>query len=116
PAPASAPPAVDQQAEDAGDAQDEPPDVPKTDIAMSIAYDVATNTILLNQGSPTTLPAISGALGRANLLRELSPGEWLLSANLRVGKGAVLHIAGPLERRLKLHSDAGGFVWIKAFG
>jgi len=49
-------------------------------------------------------------------LRELGGGEWLLSANLRVGKGAALRVAGPDVRWLKLRSERQGFVWIKAFG
>lgn len=83
---------------------------------MPISYDPDTNTILLGAGAPPTLPAIGAALGRPDLLRELAPGEWLLAANLRLGKGAALQIAGPEVRRLKLRSDAQGFVWIKAFG
>jgi parallel beta-helix repeat protein len=63
-----------------------------------------------------TLPAISAKLARPDLLRQLAPGEWLLSANLRVSKGAILQIAGPDAGRLKLRSDARGFVWIKAIG
>jgi len=83
---------------------------------MPISYDVNTNTIVLGSGSPMTLPAVAAALGRPDLLRELAPGEWLLSANLRIARGAALRIAGPEARRLKLRSDAQGFVWIKAFG
>jgi parallel beta-helix repeat protein len=116
PAPASAPPAEDKQPEDAGEVQPQSPDAPETDSKMPIAYDANTNTIMLNSGSPMTLPAVSNALGRADLLHELTPGEWLLNANLRIGKGALLQIAGPQVRRLKLRSVAGGFVWIKAFG
>jgi parallel beta-helix repeat protein len=83
---------------------------------MPISYDAGTKTILLAAGAPGTLPAVARALARPDLLRELAPGEWLLSANLRLGKGAALDIAGPEARRLKLRSDAEGFVWIKAFG
>jgi parallel beta-helix repeat protein len=83
---------------------------------MPIDYDSSTNTIVLGKRGPTTLPALSHALRRPDLLRELAPGEWLLSANLRISKGAVLQIAGPNVRWLKLRSDATGFVWIKAFG
>ncbi|MDQ2998658.1 MAG: hypothetical protein M3R61_16620, partial [Chloroflexota bacterium] len=116
PASASAPPAEDKQPEDAGDAQAQSPDAPKLDPTMPISYDANTNTIVLNSGSPMTLPAVSRALGRADLLHELKPGEWLLNANVRIGKNAALQIAGPPVRWLKLRSDASGFVWIKAFG
>ena len=83
---------------------------------MPVIYDPNTNTIVLRAGAPMSLPAISRALGRPEALRELAPGEWLLSANLRIERGALLHIAGPDVRRLKLRSEAGGFVWIKALG
>ena len=116
PASASAPPAEDKQPEDTGEAQAQSPDAPKMEPTMPIAYDANTNTITLNSGSPMTLPAVSRALDRADLLHELTPGEWLLNANLRIGKGAALQIASPQVRRLKLRSDASGFVWIKAFG
>jgi parallel beta-helix repeat protein len=116
PAADDVPPADDNQPDDAGEAPAESSDVPNMDSTMPIAYDANTNTIILNSGSPRTLPAVSRALGRADLLHELSSGEWLLHANLRIGKGAALQIAGPQVRRLKLRSDTGGFVWIKAFG
>jgi parallel beta-helix repeat protein len=81
-----------------------------------LRYDRETNTIVVGAGPPMALPEISRVLNRPEALRELAPGEWLLSANLRVERGAVLRIAGPDVRRLKLRSDAGGFVWIKVFG
>src|SRR5262245_19411708 len=85
-------------------------------MSATVSYDANTNTIALRAGAPMSLPAISRALGRPAVLRELAPGEWLLAANLRVERGAVLHIAGPDVRRLKLRSDASGFIWIKALG
>ncbi|MEO7910927.1 MAG: right-handed parallel beta-helix repeat-containing protein [Roseiflexaceae bacterium] len=116
PAPASAPPAEDKQPDDTGEGAAQSPDAPKMDSTMPIVYDANTNTIILNSGSPMTLPAVSRALGRADLLRELIPGEWLLNANMRIGKRAALQIAGPQVRWLKLRSDASGFVSVKAFG
>lgn len=84
--------------------------------APSLRYEPADNTIIVRAGTALTLPAIARALGRTDLLRELSPGEWLLAANLRVERGAELRIAGPEVARLKLRSDADSFVWIKALG
>jgi parallel beta-helix repeat protein len=104
----------DKQPEDTDDSSSDAGADPETN--MPLSYDAATNTILLAGGAPITLPAVAQALARPDLLRELAPGEWLLSANLRVGHGAALEIAGPAVRRLKLRSDAQGFVWIKAFG
>jgi parallel beta-helix repeat protein len=87
-----------------------------TDSEMPVTYDQKTNTIVLRRAAPMTLPAISRALGLPEVLRELTPGEWLLGANLRIERGAVLHIAAPDVGRLKLRSDAEEFVWIKALG
>jgi parallel beta-helix repeat protein len=112
--PEATPRAGDDQAEDPGEAQS--PDQPDMDTKTPLAYDANTNTILLNKAAPMTLPALSRALGRPDLLRELAPGEWMLNANLRVGSGAALNVAGPSVHRLKLRSDASGFIWIKAFG
>jgi len=112
--PASAPTAdQDKQPEDTNDSSSNADAEPETN--MPISYDPATNTILLVGGAPITLPAVAQALARPDVLRELAPGEWLLRANLRVGAGAALEIAGPAVRRLKLRSDAQGFAWIKAF-
>ena len=83
---------------------------------MPLSYEATTNTIKLGADAPTTLPELDRALGRPDLLKELSPGEWLLAANLRIGQGATLYVGGPEAYRLKLRSDAGGFVWIKAIG
>jgi parallel beta-helix repeat protein len=113
--PAVAPPDdQDKQPEDTNDSSSSADADPEANMPMS--YDAAANTILLVGGAPTTLPAVAQALARPDLLRELAPGEWLLRANLRVGNRAALEIAGPAVRRLKLRSDAQGFVWIKAFG
>ncbi len=86
------------------------------DGAMNISYDADTRTIILRQGPPATLAQVGAALGRSELLRELAPGEWFLDANVRVERDAALLVAAPEVRRLKLRSDAGGFVWIKGLG
>jgi len=108
--------APDDQDKQPEETDDQPPAATGTETTMPISYDAGANTIALAGGAPLTLPALSRALARPELLRELAPGEWLLNANLRIGKGAALDIAGPQARRLKLRSDAEGFVWIKAFG
>jgi parallel beta-helix repeat protein len=82
----------------------------------TVHYDNASNTILLRRGASTTLAGIRQALGATDALQEPAPGEWLLTANLRVEAGAQLRIAAPEVRNLKLRSDAAGFVWIKALG
>jgi len=77
-----------------------------------LAYDAASNTIVLGGGAPTNLPNLARALKRDDLLQQLAPGEWLLAANLWIGPEVAFQIAGPQVRWLKLRSDAAGFVWI----
>ncbi len=86
------------------------------DEAGDVKFDSKTNTITVEEGSSMTLATISRALDRPEALRELAPGEWLLAANLRLEEDAEVRIAAPQVRWLKLRSDAGGFVSIKAFG
>jgi parallel beta-helix repeat protein len=81
-----------------------------------VGYESNTNTIIVRPGQATTLQAVGRALGRPTALRELSPGEWLLGANLRVEKGAAIRIAGPEVRWLKLRSEPGSYAWIKVLG
>lgn len=82
----------------------------------NVDYDQKTNTITVRKGKPATLGAVSRALGNAKLLGEVAPGEWLLNANLTIEKGGALQIASPEVRWLKLKSDGGGFVFVKALG
>src|SRR4051812_16403088 len=98
--PEALPHTAGDQPEDTGESQSS--DVPNLDTTMPLTYDQQTNTILVNQSGPLTLPALSSALGQPDLLHEIVPGEWLLNANLRLGKGVSLTIAGPSVRRLKL--------------
>jgi parallel beta-helix repeat protein len=109
--PAPAPP--DTTTDDANDPREA---AMKFNPARPIDYDPASNTIVLGAEAPTSLPLLARALKPAGLLHELAPGEWLLSANLWLGPGAELNIAGPAARRLKLHSDRSRFVWIKSYG
>lgn len=84
--------------------------------AQGVIYDSESHTIYLEDMPPTTLAAVSAALERPDLLWELAPGEWILSAHLEVGPNATLLIAAPEVRWLKMRSDAEGFVWLKAIG
>jgi parallel beta-helix repeat protein len=84
--------------------------------ALGVRYERERQTIVLSEAEPTSLAAVSAALGRPDLLAEVQPGEWLLSANLEIRAGAALTIAGPEVRWLKLRSDSQGFVSIKARG
>jgi parallel beta-helix repeat protein len=92
------------------------PAAPGTTSAAVVHYDDNSNTILLRKGAQTTLTGISQIVNRPEVLEQLAPGEWLLSANLRVEAGASLRIAAPEARWLKLRSGDRGFVWLKARG
>ncbi len=91
-------------------------ETPNQDTSVKVSYDFDTNTIFLRTGTTATLPAVGLALDRPDALRELAPGEWLLSANLRIESGATLRIAAPEVRWLKLRSDASGFIALAAYG
>jgi parallel beta-helix repeat protein len=93
-----------------------PSATPDTANAAVVHYDDASNTIFLRKGAQTTLAGISRIVARPEVLEQVSPGEWLLSANLRIEAGARLSVAAPEARWLKLSSGEHGFVWIKALG
>jgi hyaluronan synthase len=81
-----------------------------------VTYDPATNTIFVAQGgSLATLSKIKAALGpaRASLLEETTPGEWILRANLYVGKNVTFFAAAPEVNYLKLKSDSQAAVWLR---
>jgi parallel beta-helix repeat protein len=81
-----------------------------------VHYDDTSNTIFLRKGAQTTLAGINQIVNRPEVLEQVSPGQWLLSANLRIEAGARLSVAAPAARWLKLRSDDRGFVSIKARG
>src|SRR3954447_26417179 len=92
------------------------PAIQDTANAAVVHYDDASNTIFLRKGAQTTLAGISRIVNRPELLAQPAPGEWLLSANLRIEAGALLSVAAPEARWLKLSSGEHGFLWIKARG
>jgi parallel beta-helix repeat protein len=83
---------------------------------LDVRYDRATNLIDVVGGTGVTLPAIASAVGAPAALREVSPGEWQLGADLVVRGGAELQISAPQVRWLKLASEPGRFVSVEALG
>jgi parallel beta-helix repeat protein len=83
-----------------------------------IAYDKLSNTIFVRGGgSVVTLPKIKQALfGNTVALEESKPGEWILRANLYVGKNVTLVVDKRDTKYLKLKSDDGGIVWVRSQG
>ena len=91
-----------------------PTSAPK--LAQKIDAEMRKGTIVLRaSGGAVSLPALARRLA-STALRQIAPGEWLLTANLQIEPGADLLIAGPEVRWLKLRSDTKTFVWIKAMG
>lgn len=88
----------------------------KFDTSQPVKYDVASNTIVLGNGAPADIPALARKLKRDDLLRPLASGEWLLLANLWIGKQVTFQIAAPSVQRLKLRSDTTMFASIKTYG
>jgi parallel beta-helix repeat protein len=72
--------------------------------------------ITVSAGQDVTLKALSRAVSNPAALREVGPGEWLLGADLVVARGASVRIAAPEARWLKLRSEPGKFVSVRALG
>jgi parallel beta-helix repeat protein len=115
-APARATPASPCESAGSGAPATPAPAPTNDDEALDVRYDDDTDTIVLRSGSAPSLDAVRQALGRPEALRELSPGEWLLNANLRVERKASLRIVAPEAHMLKLRSGEDGFVWLKVAG
>lgn len=84
-----------------------------------ITYDATSNTIFAKQaGGVVTLPQISRSLGLAGRksLEQTAPGEWMLRANLYIGKDVTLLLTGVDVKYLKLKSGTDGFVWLRCEG
>ena len=82
-----------------------------------VTYEASSNTIFVRQGgSIATLAKINGALSptNKNLLQQTSPGEWILRANLYIGKDVTLILNSPEVSHLKIKSDDTGFVWLRS--
>lgn len=80
-----------------------------------VTYDIASNTIFVRQGgSVANLSKIRQSLGINNkLLEQTARGEWILRANLYVGKNVTLILDSNEVTLLKLRSDDEKFVWIR---
>lgn len=84
-----------------------------------ISYDQLSNTIFVKGGeSVVTLPKIKQALSASEggALEESRLGEWILRANLYIGKNVTFVVDKRDATYLKLKSDEGGFVWILSQG
>lgn len=82
-----------------------------------VTYDAPSNTIFVKQsGSVVTLGKINAALSPANkrLLQQTAPKEWILRANLYIGKDVTFIVDGREASHLKLKSDDSGFVWLRS--
>ena len=88
---------------------DAPPPAPS-----GVRASVSGGTIRVTAGENVTLPALAKAAGSG--LRQVAPGEWLLTADLEILPGASVRIAAPDVRWLKLRSEGASFVAVKVLG
>lgn len=82
-----------------------------------VEYNRLSNTIFVRQGgSIATLTKINESLPLANkqLLQQTSPGEWILRANLYIGKDVTLILDNREVNYLKLKSDDDKFIWLRS--
>lgn len=81
-----------------------------------IFFDKTINAIRVkSSGSIVTFSQINQALlGNKALLEKIKPGEWILRANLYIGKDVALVVDKNDVNLLKLKSDANGHVWIRS--
>jgi len=80
-----------------------------------ITYDKTSNTIFVMEGgSVANLTIISNGLRfiNPNLLTQSKKGEWILRANLYVGKNVTLVLSANEISLLKMKSDPSGFIWL----
>jgi parallel beta-helix repeat protein len=109
-------PVIDPARPCTGQALPGPPVPAAAPTRVSASLDSTSNTVVLSAGTGVTLSALSRAVGNPAVLREVAPGEWLLTANIEVRQGTSLQIASPEMRWLKLSSGPAGFVAVIALG
>lgn len=92
----------------------------------NIYYQASENTIYVRNTQDTTptivaLPDIAAAIADPSLIKEESPGVWLLQANLWIkGKSddveqLQLNLTSSTVTWLKLKSTPSGFIWFKSY-
>lgn len=84
---------------------------------LRVTYDIPSNTIFLRQtGRVVRLANIrqSLPLSRRKLLEQTESGQWILRANLYVGKNVTLVLDGREVKNLRIKSDSNGFVWLRS--
>lgn len=80
---------------------------------LQVTYDKKTNTIILDgRGNTVTLTTIRKAL-KENLVKEIKPKEWMLSANVLVKNGVTLRLTNNEVVWLKLASNTKQFNWVR---
>lgn len=84
---------------------------------LIVTYSSLTNTIKVRgEGNKITLRRIGQVMARVNRnsVQEIAPGEWILRSNLEISKNVIFVMASNDMKSLKLQSQPGKFVWIKA--
>jgi parallel beta-helix repeat protein len=93
------------------------PPAPPRCAADNVRWAGSSNTLYLTGPVACTLTELDKLVPKAPL-DQPSPGVWTLGSNLRLGDGARLDLNGPDVggdvRQLRLRSDGGGIVWVRA--
>ncbi|MGE3289098.1 MAG: right-handed parallel beta-helix repeat-containing protein [Pseudonocardia sp.] len=98
-------------AQAAGQTQAEAPATP-----VAARYDRAAGTVTVTAGTGFGPAALAAAVRDPAVLREVSPGNWLLGANLVLSAGTAMRIAAPQVRWFGLASGPGRYVTLSVLG
>lgn len=80
-----------------------------------IVFDESQNTIHVEgESSIVNLSKIYKVLTNKHVLEKFEYNEWMLKANLLIGRNVTLVIDGDEVSWLKLKSDADGFIWLQS--
>ena len=90
---------------------------PSAETGVQASFDRQANKIVLSAGTDVGLPELSRVVANPAALRESSPGEWLLSADLEISGTGSLKITAPDVRWMKLAvSGPGRFASVRVLG
>lgn len=83
---------------------------------LTVTYHEQSNLLVVEgRGNLVNLAAIR-SLVQEQYIKEVRPKEWLLSANMIIGKGVLFRLDEEEVTWLKLQSNPAGFVFIKSAG
>jgi parallel beta-helix repeat protein len=92
------------------------PQAPAPATPVTARYDRAAGTVTVTAGTGFGPAALAAAVRDPAVLREVSPGNWLLGANLVLSAGTAMRIAAPEVRWFGLRSEPGRYVALSVLG